>query len=134
MTKLTALAGINVPLYTKFESLGITNVNSLLNAGRTPEERRTLSRSAGISRGRLMGWLGCADLVRVFGISIDYAQMLSAIGVKDVHTLAQHDAEELQMVIKRVNRQKRLVRRVPSIDQLESWIEGARQLPPVLEV
>ena len=54
---------------------------------------------------------------------------MEAAGVDTVVELAKRNAENLLAKIMEVNAAKKLVRRVPTLSQIEKWIEQAKQLP-----
>jgi len=74
-------------------------------------------------------WVNRVDLFRVKGVGQEYADLLEAAGVDTVPELAQRNAENLYTRLGEVNQEKKLVRRLPALDQVKGWIEQARQLP-----
>lgn len=70
-----------------------------------------------------------ADLFRVKGVGEEYADLLEAAGVDTVPELAQRNPGSLYQKLIEVNREKELVRKLPSEAQVKDWVEQAKQLP-----
>lgn len=61
-----------------------------------------------------------------------YADLLENAGVDTVPELAQRNVANLQAKMVEVNEAKNLVRQVPSLSQVESWVAQAKELPRVI--
>jgi hypothetical protein len=70
--------------------------------------------------------------LRVKGVSADWADLLEAAGVDSVPELAQRVAENLVAKLVEVNQAKNLTRVLPSLSQVQAWIEQAKGLPRVI--
>jgi hypothetical protein len=58
--------------------------------------------------------------------------LLEEAGVDTIPELAQRKADNLVKKMEEVNKAKKLVRRLPVLSQVESWIEQAKKLPRVV--
>jgi hypothetical protein len=67
--------------------------------------------------------------MRVKGVSTDWADLLEAAGVDSVPELAQRVPENLVAKLVEVNQQKSLTRSLPTLSQVEGWVEQAKTLP-----
>ena len=132
MTKLTEIEGVGATYAEKLEQIGITTTEMLLEKGATPKGRKALVEESGISGKLILKWLNRADLFRVKGIGEEYADLLEAAGVDTVPELAQRNSENLYHKLGEVNADKKLVRKVPSLSQVNGWVEHAKVLPRVL--
>ena len=129
MAKLLDIEGIG-PVYSeKLQKAGVGSVEALLKLGATPKEREALAEKAGIDRKLILEWVNHADLLRIKGVAEEYSDLLEEAGVDTVVELAQRNAENLLAKIQEVNTLKKLVRRVPTLAQIKSWIEQAKALP-----
>ncbi len=129
MAKLLDIEGIG-PVYSeKLQKAGFGSVEALLKLGATPKEREALAEKAGIDRKLILEWVNHADLFRIKGVAEEYSDLLEEAGVDTVVELAQRNAENLLAKIQEVNTLKKLVRRVPTLAQIKSWIEQAKALP-----
>jgi predicted RecB family nuclease len=64
------------------------------------------------------------------GITRSQAGLLEASGVKSTDDLAKNHPEKLLRWMAEVNADRRLVRRLPSLEQVSHWIGEARSLQP----
>ena len=133
MTKLTAIEGIADTYAKKLKTAGVPTVEALLEKGATPAGREELAASAAISSKLILEWINLADLFRIKGIGEEYSDLLEEAGVDTVPELAQRNAANLFAKLVEVNAEKKLVRRVPTLSQVTSWIEQAQALPRIIQ-
>lgn len=132
MTKLLKIEGIGTSMASKLEGAGIESIEALLERGSTPTGRQGLSQITRIPSRRLLRFVHRADLARVKGVGEEYAELLEVAGIRNVTMLAESDPDELLQKLVEVNRYRRVVRRMPAKRLLVSWIEAARELPPMV--
>ena len=106
----------------------------LLEKGKTPSGRKELADATGIDGTLILKWLNMADLFRVKGIGPEYSELLEKAGVDTVKELRHRVPEHLHAKLVEVNAAggQPLVRALPSLKALQSWIEAAKQLEPML--
>jgi predicted flap endonuclease-1-like 5' DNA nuclease len=131
-TRLMDIEGISPAYGEKLDAAGLRTTDDLLQAGATARGREGLAAATGISEKLILRWVNMADLFRIKGVGEEYSDLLEAAGVDTVPELAQRRADNLTVKMAEVNEQKRLVRRLPTEDQVTSWIESARSLPRVV--
>jgi len=129
---LVDIEGIGPAYAEKLGALGLKTTDDLLNAGAGPKGREDLAASTGINDKLILRWVNMADLFRIKGVGEEYSDLLEAAGVDTVPELAQRRPENLSQKMAEVNEQKQLVRRLPTEDQVASWIESAKTLPRVV--
>ncbi|WP_022847662.1 MULTISPECIES: DUF4332 domain-containing protein [unclassified Desulfurobacterium] len=127
--KITEIEGIGNAYAEKLAEIGIATVEDLLEKGATAKGREEISEKTGISKKTILNWVNRADLMRIKGVGEEYADLLEAGGVDSVPELARRNPENLYRKLKEVNEQKKLVRQIPGIKQIENWIEQAKELP-----
>ncbi|HRF60833.1 MAG TPA: DUF4332 domain-containing protein [Fimbriimonadaceae bacterium] len=132
MARISDIEGIGEGYAAKLDEAGVGTVEALLEQGATREGRAALVEKTGISDTLILKWVNRADLDRVKGIGSEYADLLEAAGVDSVPELAQRNAANLHEKLVTINEDKSLVRRVPSDDEVASWIEHAKTLPRVV--
>lgn len=132
MAKLINIEGIGEKYMEKFKAAGILTTDALLKECSSDKARRELAEKLGIRHELILEWTNHADLFRIRGVGEEYSDLLEASGVDTVPELAQRNAANLLAKMKEVNQQKKLVRRLPALSQVESWIEQAKKLPRVL--
>lgn len=134
MTKLVQIEGIGEAYSNKLQAAGVTTQEQLLGSGCTSSGRKALSEKTGISTKLILGWINRADLARVKGIGEEYADLLELAGVDTVPELAQRNAANLQARLKEVAGERaNVVRRVPSLSEVEKWVAQAKELPRAIE-
>jgi len=129
MSKLTTIEGIGEVYEAKFVEVGIKSVEALLEAGATKKGRIDLAEKTGISEKLVLKFVNHADLFRIKGIGGEYAELLEAAGVDTVIELAGRRPDNLTAKLAEVNDEKKLVRRVPVVKDVEKWVEQAKELP-----
>jgi len=132
MRKLSQLESIGVKFTALLQQAGIENQQQLLTSCCQRNGRLALAAITGINLTLIYKWTTEADLARISGIGEDYAQLLEHSGVDCVQVLAQFSAEKLFQTMQKINEQKKLVRQMPSLSQVETWVEDAKLLPSIL--
>lgn len=132
MTKLSDIEGIGPTYAAKLTEAGLTSQEALLNAGCTKKGRKEIADKSGISEKLVLNWVNRADLSRIKGVGTQYADLLELAGVDSVPELAQRKAENLHTKMVEVNTEKNLVRKLPTLSQVEDWVAQAKELPRVV--
>ena len=128
--KIEDVEGIGPVYGEKLRAVGISAVDKLLELGATKSGRSSLAKETGISEKEILKWVNHADLFRIAGVGPQFAALLEAAGVDTVKELRNRNAENLYSKIGEVNEEKKLVRRLPSLSQVEEMIELAGTLDP----
>ena len=129
MKSIDSIEGIGETYAQKFKKAGIWSVEGLLEAGGDRKARAQLAETTGISEKLLLKWINMADLFRVHGIGGQYAELLECSGVDTVKELAQRNADSLHAKMAAANEEKQVVRQVPGLKIVNSWITEAKSLP-----
>ena len=132
MAKIIDIEGIGPVNAGKLGAAGVTTTGQLLKAAASAAGRKDLSTRTGVGTSQLLEWVNRADLFRVKGVGTQYSDLLEAAGVDSPAELAQRKAENLQAKLAAVNTEKKLVRQVPSVKQVEAIIASAASLPKVV--
>lgn len=131
--KVEDVEGIGPTFGEKLRGAGIEDTDSLLNACKTPAQRKDLAEKTGISDTHILKWANMVDLYRISGVGSEFSELLEASGVDTVPELAQRNAENLAAKMIEVNDAKSLTRRVPTAADVEKWVAEAKTLPRALE-
>ena len=126
--EIEAIEGIGSIRGKLLRNLGIKTVDDLLNASATKHDRCRLARKVGVTEETLLDWINRGDLLRVRGVGKQYSELLESVGVDSVTDLSSRNPILLHKTLKTVNRQKRLVKRVPPISTVEGWVNYAKTL------
>lgn len=129
MASIDRIEGIGSGYATTLRKAGVATVEALLSSAGEKKARQTLAATTGISEKLLLKWVNMADLFRIKGVGGQYAELLECSGVDTVAELAQRNASSLHSMMANANEQKRVVRQVPALRIVESWILEAKTLP-----
>lgn len=130
--KVQEMEGIG-PVYSeKLGEVGIVTAMDLLTQGAVRKGRVEIAEKTGISQKLVLKWVNQADLYRISGIGSEYAELLEASGVDTVVELATRKPENLHQAMVTTNEEKKLVRQVPSLSQVEGWVQQAKELPRII--
>jgi predicted flap endonuclease-1-like 5' DNA nuclease len=129
MTKLADIEGVGPAYAAKLETAGVKDEEALLKMGGTAKGRKELAEKSGISETLVLKWVNRVDLARVKGIGSEYADLLEASGVDTVVELGGRKPENLVTKMTEVNEAKKLVRKLPTLSQVQDWVKQAKDLP-----
>ncbi|SRR5690554_239590 len=130
--KIDEIEGIGPVYGEKLRAAGITSVDKLLERGASKAGRASIAKETEIDEKFILKWTNHADLFRVPGIGPQFSELLEAAGVDTVKELRNRNAENLHAKIQEVNESKNLVRRLPSLAQIQEMIEEAGKLAPIM--
>jgi len=121
------------PVYSQtLKGVGINTLLDLLRHGATPKGRAEVAEKSGISHKLILEWVNHIDLYRIKGVGSEYADLLEEGGVDTVVELATRNPANLHEKLVAVNEEKRLVRRVPVLSQVQEWVGQAKELRRVI--
>jgi predicted flap endonuclease-1-like 5' DNA nuclease len=112
---------------------GIRNSDQLLEAARTPDERKVLAEQTGIAPEAILELANRADLARIRGVGQVYANLLEEAGVDTVKELAVRVPANLYAKLLEVNAEKKLAGRAPTLPEVKKWVTQAKRLRKLLE-
>jgi predicted flap endonuclease-1-like 5' DNA nuclease len=133
MATILDIEGIGPAYAEKLKEAGVRSSSTLLKRGGNPKGRKELAYAINVEESKLLKWVNHADLFRIRGIGSEYSDLLEAAGVDTVPELRQRNAVALHETLVKMNEAKKLVRKLPTIDQVAEWIEQAKSLPRVIE-
>jgi predicted flap endonuclease-1-like 5' DNA nuclease len=129
---ITMIEGIGPVYKEKLAKARISTVEGLLEKGASKKGRKEIAEASGISEGLILDWVNMADLFRIPGIASQFAELLKAAGVDTVKELRTRNHENLHKALIETNEAKKLTRVVPSLTQVEDFVNYARHLDPVV--
>lgn len=130
--KIEEIEGISTVFGEKLRNAGITSVAGLLERCASKAGRAAVAQETGISEKFILKWTNHADLFRIKGVGPEFSELLEAAGVDTVKELRHRVPENLYAKLVETNESKRLVRRLPSADQVAQMIEEAKGLEPMM--
>lgn len=129
MYKLVQIEGIGKKYAEMLKQAGIENQDDLLQTCSSRRGRLRLATQTGISHKLILKWTNQADLARINGISEEYAELLEKAGVDSIPELAHRNPEHLHLALIEKNDMSHLVRHIPGLNQVVTWVEEAKKLP-----
>lgn len=134
MASLTTIEGIGPKYAKQLRAAGIRGTVGLLELGCAKPGRKQLAADSGIPEKLILEWCNRADLMRVNGVGEEYSDLLEHAGVDTVKELRNRKPENLHKKMIETNSARKvgLVRRPPSLGEVERWVEHAKQLDPMM--
>jgi predicted flap endonuclease-1-like 5' DNA nuclease len=123
------IAGIGSEGADRLRAVGIRTAAKLLEAAKSPKERKILAEKTGIDEKRILSWANLVDRMRIKGVGEDYAKLLQAAGVDTVKELKYRNPSNLARAMAEANAKRKLVRVLPSDSAVQRWIDQAKRLP-----
>ena len=130
--KIVDIQGIGPAYGEKLVAIGIATVDQLLEKGATAKGRKAIEEATGIDHGRILTWVNHADLFRIKGVGPQFSELLEAAGVDTVKEFATRNAANLCAKMNEVNEAKHLTKRVPTVAEIQRFIDEAKTLEPVV--
>jgi len=131
--KIEDVEGIGPVYGEKLRKAGINSVDQLLKIGSKPAGRKEVAETTGLDVSLILTWVNMADLFRIKGIGGEYAELLKKAGVDTVKELRNRNPENLLAKMTEVNSAGRqLVRSLPSLSMVQSWVTLAKELDPMV--
>jgi predicted flap endonuclease-1-like 5' DNA nuclease len=129
MAKVIDIEGIGPVMAAKLAEAGVKTTGGLLKAGGTAAGRKTLAEATEIDAKKLLEWVNRADLMRIRGVGSQYSDLLEEAGVDTVKELGVRRPDNLHAKMLEINAAKKLVRRPPTLANVEAWVAEAKTLP-----
>ncbi len=126
------IEGIGQVYAEKLSEVGIKTTDDLLNIGKDRKGREELVSKTGISSLLVLKWVNMADLMRIHGIGEEYSELLERAGVDTVKELRNRNPENLYDALVKTNATRKLVRRLPTLSEVEAWIKEAKESEPTM--
>ena len=134
MAKIETIEGIGAKHRKALAKAGVSTTQGLLKSGGAKKGRKELAKESGCTEKQILGWVNRADLMRVRGVGEEHSDLLEASGVDTVKELRTRKSGNLQAKMLEVNSAKKraLVRRPPSLSEVERWVAHAKELAPAV--
>lgn len=125
---ISTIEGIGKVLAEKLIAVGVKKTDDLLSRAASAKGRKELAKESGLDEKQILKWVNMADLMRVKGVAEEYSELLEAAGVDTVKELKTRKADKLTEKMAEVNETKKLVRRNPTLSEVQRWIDHAKTL------
>lgn len=130
--KVEKIEGVGPKYADMLSKAGITNTKQLLDKAATRKARKELATTTGVDETLILKWANMSDLMRIKGVGEEFSELLEIAGVDTVKELAKRRPDNLRQAMVDANTKRKLVRQLPSLAQLESWVKQAKEMPPMM--
>jgi PAS domain S-box-containing protein len=130
--QIEKIEGIGTVYARKLLEVGVKTTDDLLNQGKSRKGREELVEKTGISSLLILKWVNMADLMRIRGIGEEYSELLERAGVDTVKELRNRNPNNLYEAMAQANESLKLVRRLPTLSDVESWVKEAKESEPFM--
>jgi hypothetical protein len=131
--KLKEFRGVNPKYVKKLEAIGISNIVEMIDAGRTPSERKKLAEKVGVPVDVVLEFVKLSDLARLPGLKGIRARLYYDAGVDTVEKLAQRNPEELRAMLAKFVEEAHFQGIAPLPKEVESQVEAAKKLSKIVQ-
>lgn len=130
--KIAVVSGLAAVDAGKLNAVGIDKPSALLEHAATPQGRAELAAASGVDEETILAAVKKMDLMRVEGVGVVYADLLTAGNVSTVPDLARRNAANLTITLAEVNDTRHIAEEVPTVKMVTDWITQAKMLPRVI--
>ena len=117
----------------KLASIGITNTDQILDAGRTENDREELSKKAVVPLEVILKMVKFADITRIGAISKVNSRVFFEAGADTVENFSKWDPEELLKKASEVIEKRGIMKKPPRLGEVSFYINDAKKLPRIIE-
>lgn len=125
---IETIEGIAKVFGEKLRAAGINTTGQLLERGATPKGRKEVAAATGITETLVLKWTNMSDLMRIKGVAEEYSELLEKAGVDTVKELKMRVPANLHKAMSEANASHKLVRQLPGLKQVESWVAQAKTM------
>ncbi|MHA1905435.1 MAG: DUF4332 domain-containing protein [Candidatus Thorarchaeota archaeon] len=93
---LAKFRGVNQAFAEKLAKIGIKNVDQMLEAGKTPKDRKDLAQRSDVPIDAILEFVKLSDLTRIGAVRTIRARLYYDAGIDTVEKMAQWNAEDLR--------------------------------------
>jgi predicted flap endonuclease-1-like 5' DNA nuclease len=130
--KVEKIEGVGAKFAAMLGKAGIRNTKQLLDKAATRKGRKELATATGVDEQLILKWANMSDLMRIKGVGEEFSELLEKAGVDTVKELAKRRPDNLRQAMVDANTKRKMVRQLPSVAQLESWVKQAKEMPSVM--
>src|SRR6056297_3173032 len=127
MAKLEKVEGIGPKSAKALADAGIESTDDLLKVKQN--EINDLAEKTGLSEKNIDKWIEIVDLMRVKGVGEEYSEALNRIGIDSVKEFRRRNPENTLKKLEEMDKEyPDVLRKLPTVKQITSWIEHAKKL------
>lgn len=116
---------LGTEVYRLLTAHNVESLSAFLKRCESNEKLKLFARELGVSSRRVANWVSRAKLYQLRGIGKEYVALFEAAKLQSLDEIAQLSPQQIQTRLQRTNRQRKLVRRIPSIRLLSESVAHA---------
>ena len=125
--KIIEIEGIGEKYAKTLEDAGYANVEDLIPL--KWREVKDLAEKTGISLKLLEKWQDQAELMIIKGVGPEYSEVLNKVGIDSTRELAYRNPQNtLDKIVAFDKEQPDVIRKIPRVEDIEGWIDQAKNL------
>lgn len=132
MIDLQEINGIGPKYQEKLVYVGIDSTKELFEKASTNKGRVKIEKDTGISQKKLFEIIKELELFKIKGIGEKYFELLFEVGIKTLESLSGFPLKNLIELILKVVNEKKFLNKKPSVTELKSWINQAKEQPRLI--
>lgn len=125
--------GIDQKIIEKLGSIGIKNVDQMIEHGRSREQRKQLATHLKIPEKKILELVTLSDLTRLGYVKRKLSRLYYDAGIRSPHQIAEFEPETLYEFFKVYVKDSGWSGMVPNLKDLENNIKSARELTEIVE-
>jgi hypothetical protein len=122
-----------IEYFDKLSQMGIKSSGELLERGASPEGRKEIVNTTGISGSLILEWICISDLIRIRGINLEHIHLLKEANINSVAELSQRNPEVFQNILIGINDRIKILSKPLTVSMVRDWIEQAKKLPQIIK-
>ncbi len=128
-SSISDLEGLGPDFAIQMKKVGIRTTEKLLETAKSLKGRQMLAQKTDVPQDELLRVANLIDRMRIRGVGQDYAALLEAAGVSTIKELRYRNPGRLAEAMAKANKERKLVRVLPSEQTVGRWIDHAKKLP-----
>lgn len=125
---INGMRGLNAEIKEKLQAAGIKYMQQLLERGKTEQQRIEFAQRVDLPLSTIQCLVGRADVMRLRSIGGDLSHLLEFADVTSCRILQQQQPEVLYKRLAEIHIGKKIGYHAPSLAQVRSWINEAKEL------
>ena len=131
--KLKDFLWVNQAHISKLKTVGITDIAQMIENGKTPDARKELARSTGMTAEDILELVKLADLARITGVKTIRARLYHDAGLDTLDKIALLDAAMLREICTRFVKATSFPGVPPTLREAAYTVTSAKTLPRIVE-
>jgi len=131
--KLKDFLWVNEDHVARLKKAGITDINQMLEAGKTPETRKKLAAETGIGLDGILELVKLSNLARSFSVKGIRARLYHDAGVDTWETIARWEPEEFRNMLVKFVEETGFPGIPPTPKEAENTVASAKKMPRIIE-